>query len=143
MGRDWLRVVTLDWRKVSRVSTSASLENRVVELQEQFQEVFSGTLGTITPFQALLSVMADATPKFFKPCSVPFALRERVENELDRLEEAGVLEKTYYSEWAAPVVVVPKQEGHSKSRLGHRPVPFAQARGHFRNPGWRQTLHYP
>ena len=111
MGRDWLRVVTLDWRKVGKVSTSASLENRVVELQEQFQEVFSGTLGTITPFKATLSVMADATPKFFKPRSVPFALRARVENKLDRLEQAGVLEKTHYSEWAAPVVAVPKRDG--------------------------------
>ena len=24
MGRDWLRVMTLDWRKVSKVSTSAT-----------------------------------------------------------------------------------------------------------------------
>ena len=78
------------------MSTSANLENRVVELQEQFQEVFSGTLGTITPFKVTLWVMADATPKFFKPRSVPFALRECVENELDRLEK-GVLEKTNYS----------------------------------------------
>ena len=27
------------------------------------------------------------------------------------MEQAGVLEKTHYSEWAAPVVAVPKQGG--------------------------------
>ena len=32
MGRDWLKVVTFDWRKVGKVSASASLENPVVEL---------------------------------------------------------------------------------------------------------------
>ncbi len=53
--------------------------------------------------QAKLSVTKDAKPKFFKPRSVLFALRERVENELDR--------KTTYSEWAAPIVAVPKRDG--------------------------------
>ena len=112
MGRDWLRVVRLNWRKIGKVSaTSASIESRVAVLQEQYEEVFSETLGTISPFQAKLSVTPDAQPKFFKPRSVPSALRERVESELDCLERDGVLEKTYYSEWAAPVVAVPKQDG--------------------------------
>ena len=112
MGRDWLRVVRLDWQKIGKVSaTSASIESRIAALQEQYQEVFSETLGTISPFQAKLSVTLDAQPKFFKPRSIPFALRERVESELDRLERDGVLEKTYYSEWAAPVIAVPKQDG--------------------------------
>ena len=66
----------------------------------------------ITPFQAKLSVKKDARPKFFKPRSVPFALHERVEHELDRFEKDGVLQKTPYSEWAAPIVAVPKREGH-------------------------------
>ena len=68
-------------------------------------------MGTIAPFRAKLSVKKDARHKFFKPCSVPFALRERVEHELDRLETNDVLQKTPHSEWAAPIVAVPKQEG--------------------------------
>ena len=109
MGRDWLKVVRLDWREIGKVSVITA--SHVAALQEQYQEVFSESLGTITPYQAKLSVMPNAQPKFFKPRSVPYALRERVESELDRLEQDGVLEKTHYSDWAAPVVAVPKPDG--------------------------------
>ena len=112
MGRDWLKFVRLDWRKIGKVSvTSADLEDRVELLLDQYHEVFADSVGTITPFQAKLTVTPDASPKFFKPRSVPLALRERVEKELDRLEQEGVLEKTNYSEWAAPIVAVPKPDG--------------------------------
>ena len=62
------------------------------------------------PFMAKLSIVKDARPKFLKPPSVPFALRERVTSELDQLEADGVIKKTTYSEWAAPFVAVPKHD---------------------------------
>ena len=34
-----------------------------------------------------------------------------MENELDRLESVGIIEKVEHSEWAAPVVPVPKGDG--------------------------------
>ena len=111
LGRDWLKVVRLDWRSIGKVSTSANLERRVAALQNRYQEVFSEKLGTITPFQAKLNMAPNTKPKFIKPRTVPFALKERVESELDRLERDGVLEKVPYSEWAAPIVTVPKQDG--------------------------------
>ena len=45
------------------------------------------------------------------PASSQFALCERVEHELNRLEKDGVLQKTPYSDWAARIVAVPKREG--------------------------------
>ena len=41
-------------------ATTAGVESRVAELQEQYQEVFGETLGTITPLTAKLSVMPGA-----------------------------------------------------------------------------------
>ena len=38
-------------------------------------------------------------------------MKPLVEDELDRLEKMGVLEKVSYSQWATPVVVVPKKDG--------------------------------
>ena len=40
------------------------------------------------------------------PRSVPFALRDKVEQELERLQKQGALEQVDSSEWAAAIVVV-------------------------------------
>ena len=50
-------------------------------------------------------------PWFCRPRPLPFSFREQVENEIDRLVEKGVLQKTDYSDWAAPIVPVPKSDG--------------------------------
>ncbi len=47
----------------------------------------------------------DVAPKFYKNCP-----RERVEKEIDRLEEANIISPVKFSEWAAPVVPVIKND---------------------------------
>ena len=46
-----------------------------------------------------------------KSRSVPFALKESLGKELDRLEEQGILRRVNHSDWAASVVPVPKVDG--------------------------------
>ena len=53
----------------------------------------------------------EATPNFFKPRRVPFAIKEAIGRELDSMEEQGTLERVDHSEWAAPIVAVPKKDG--------------------------------
>ena len=50
-------------------------------------------------------------PQFFKPRPVPFALKEKIAEELRRLEKIGVLEKVDFSDWATPIVPVLKPDG--------------------------------
>ena len=74
-------------------------------------EVFQSGVGTMRRIRAHLTLKEGARPRFCRPRSVPFAIREPVARELDRLEEAGILHKVDYSEWAAPIVPVPKKDG--------------------------------
>ena len=41
---------------------------------------------------------------------MPYTLKQRVEAELDRLEEQGIIKKVERSSWAAPIIIVPKAD---------------------------------
>ena len=41
---------------------------------------------------------------------MPYALREKVKKELQRLQDNGVLEPVEVADWAAPIVVVLKRD---------------------------------
>ena len=73
--------------------------------------VFSDDLGTLQSAAVTLHVKPTATPKFFKPRLVPYTIRESMELELDRLESNSIIERIEHSDWAAPVVPVPKGDG--------------------------------
>ena len=60
---------------------------------------------------AKVYVNPDAPPTFCKARTVPYALRPKVEQELERLQQAGVIEPVQFSEWAAPIVPVMKKDG--------------------------------
>jgi transposase InsO family protein len=83
----------------------------VNELCNKFSNLFSEGLGKSTNFKAHFHVKQDSVPKFFKPRPVPFAKREKVKQELERLVQAGVLTPVQTSDWAAPIVVVDKPNG--------------------------------
>ena len=110
LGRDWLTHLRLDWARVRILSASTSALI-VEELKRTYAEVFQGGLGTMKHVRAHLSLREGATPRFVRPRPVPFAIRETVSRELDRLEAAGILEKVECSDWAAPIVPVPKKDG--------------------------------
>ena len=77
--------------------------------------MFRDELGTISGFTATLNLRPDSKPVFCKPRPVPFALKEALGKELDRLETAGILEKVSHRLIVATplVIVVPKADGSS------------------------------
>ena len=58
-----------------------------------------------------MQLKEGAAPKYFRSRSVPFAIREAVGGKLDRLEATGILEKIFHTDWAAPIVALPKKDG--------------------------------
>ena len=47
----------------------------------------------------------------FKPRLVPYLLKEKVKNEIQRLQALNILTQVTSSEWAAPIVLILKTEG--------------------------------
>ena len=56
-------------------------------------------------------VDGDKAPIVFKPRSLPYAMRSKVEEELQRLQEEDVIEPVTISDWATPIVPVLKSSG--------------------------------
>ena len=60
--------------------------------------------------KARIEVDPDAKPCYCKARTVPYALQEKAEAELERLVSEGTLEPIDHSEWAAPIVPVLKSD---------------------------------
>ena len=73
------------------------------QLLEEGLETLQGT-------KAKIHVEPTATPIFHEARPVPYALRAKIEQDLERLERTGTIEPVQYSEWATPIVPVMKSD---------------------------------
>jgi hypothetical protein len=74
-------------------------------------EVFKDEIGCVKGIKTKLHLKQDAVPKFVKARPVAFALRPKVEQELDKLEKQNILIPVQVSDCASPVVPVLKKDG--------------------------------
>ena len=110
MWREWLTSIRLDWKAIELAAMDTN-QTRLNQVLKRYDEVFQDELGTMKTIKAKLKLKENATPKFHCSRTVPFALKEAVEQELNRLEKKGVLTRVDHSDWAAPIVHVPKKDG--------------------------------
>ena len=103
----------IDGSKVSDVNMV--VDDRVQPMIDEFPEVFTDKLGCLKDFKVSIPLNPEVKPKFCKARPVPYALRNRVEEELDRLERQGVWKRVKYSKRASPIVTVVKD---AKDPLG-------------------------
>ncbi|KAK2566762.1 Transposon Tf2-6 polyprotein [Acropora cervicornis] len=116
LGRSWLTKIRLDWSTlfsppISQVSVDQDNDVRVERLKEQYREIFKPELGTVKGVKAKLYLKENAKSVFQRARPVPYALRPAVEEELKRMESDGVLKPIEVSDWATPIVCVPKTDG--------------------------------
>ena len=78
---------------------------------DKYLDVFEDKLGTFKPAEAKLTLKEDTQAHFYKPQAGPHALRPKVEEELRRLQNEGILTKVEWSEWGTPIVPDPKRDG--------------------------------
>ena len=131
-GRDWLNHIRLDWSEIFHIGLG------VEEVIEKYQNIFNAQTGSLKQLQASLKMYTDVTPKFLKPRSVPYALKPAIEKDLERLKNAGIIRQVTYSDWASPIVPVPKADGtvricgdykvtiNQHFKVDHYPMPKAE-----------------
>ena len=123
LGRDWLSLIKLDWSRVTRSvklnkadEETSNLDDGLVkkrldDIISANSNIFRDKIGTINGYKARVYVKAGATPKFTKARSIPFALQDAVNQELEKLVSEGILKPVPFSSWASPIVIVPKPDG--------------------------------
>ena len=106
LGRDWLYVLHLDWGYLNQI---CRIPEELQKVLNKYDKVFSDELGKIREIKAVIEVNSEARPRFCHHRNVPYALKDKVNSELDWLEK-GVIEKVEHADWAAPIVSVVKQD---------------------------------
>ncbi|BFZ25831.1 hypothetical protein BsWGS_28870 [Bradybaena similaris] len=108
LGRNWIRELEMETSVlVNHVSENVSCNAEV----ERFPNLFKDDLGRVKSFPVTLHVEEGCKPKFYKARTVPYALKRKVDMELQRLEDEGIIEPVKHSAWAAPIVPVLKPDG--------------------------------
>ena len=113
LGREWLMKFPLDWTRIKhlRSESAGNVPEAVLALKEKYADVFSNDQGCLRGVQAKLQLQPGAQPKFVKARQMPLALKPKVEAEIRRMVDAGILTPVTWSDWATPVVPVPKPNG--------------------------------
>ena len=70
-----------------------------------------GKQGKVKDVKIKLEVEEDHTRKFYKARPLPFAIKDKIVNEIERMVKNKVLEKVEYSDYATPIVPVKKPSG--------------------------------
>lgn len=108
LGRDWFEPLEISIKLNKILDIDLSATNALLT---KYGEVFKDELGTYRGDPVAIHLKPNATPKFLRARPVPFAIKARVEQEIDRLVGENVLQPVSYSEWATPVVPIIKKNG--------------------------------
>ena len=101
LGRNWLSQIRLDWHMLFRVDRPTSPRKTLgTDYTKRYPQLFEKGIGTLNGYEARITLRKDAVPKFHRPRPVPYALHRKVDEELDRLQQEGLIRQINRSEWA-------------------------------------------
>ena len=104
------------------VSTSnvVPLPNNIIQFKSMFTE--DDILNSVKGFVHKVHVDKSVKPKRQKLRPLPFSVRNKVSDELQKLEASGIIEKVNSSEWVSPIVVSVKKSGKLRICIDLREV---------------------
>ena len=87
-------------------------QERLQKLVKSNDDLFHG-IGKLKGVKVKLHVDPNVQPVAQRHRRVPFHLRDKVEAEVTRLEEAGIIEKVdTATDWISPIVISPKKDSN-------------------------------
>ncbi|CAG9091401.1 unnamed protein product [Plutella xylostella] len=100
-------------RSYKPVSMPVTVDGKelIMEIDTGHKNVLDGGLGRYTGGTARLRLREGAEPVFCRARPLPFAMRERVDLELDAMLRDGIIEPVDCSDWATPLVPINKSDG--------------------------------
>ena len=112
LGRNWLNDIKLDWHSLFRTSEENCPEimRKLDIILDQNKNIFQPGLGKMKNTKIKIELKPDVKPKYCKARPVPYALCNKIDNELDRLVKENILKPVEFSEWATPIVPVLKSD---------------------------------
>ena len=112
LGRSWMAELGIGLLQVNTVKANdAPIPDDIRAILQEFSAVFDTGRGAYSGPPVHLDVDETASPKFCKARPVSFALRDKVDVEIDRLAKEGIYKPVPYSRWATPLVPVLKANG--------------------------------
>ena len=90
---------------------SSHQQNMLLELFSQYEELFSGKLGSVPGKPVSLKLKSNAKPFASRAYTVPKALEHIAKKEVYDLVDIGVLVEGISTEWVSPSFFRPKKDG--------------------------------
>ena len=87
-----------------------SSDNFNTGLVAYFADVFKDKLGVLKGIKPTIAVEESALPRCHKPQPVPFALKDKVEQQLQKQVDEGEFVLVDSSDWAIPIAVVHEKD---------------------------------
>lgn len=131
LGRNWLNILNVNWYNnvldssvvvnklndiecLNKEVESSNVSQKLVSLlKADFHNLFVDEPNTfIKNFKAEFKVKEGCKPIFHRAYEMPYSLKPKVEQELLKMVDSGVLSKVTYSKWASPIVIVPKKNSN-------------------------------
>ena len=107
-GCNWLRAINLDWKQLHHMR--AARQQPIQDILDKYSNLFKDGMGILKGTKSIIYIQPDARPRFFRPLPVPYNLHGKIEAKLQSLQNIGVIEPAQFSDWAAPIVPVFKEE---------------------------------
>lgn len=86
------------WCEIKTIHKEGVLHNHI--------EVLRKELGTLKGIKAVIALKPDHRPRFCQVIVVPYALRSKIEAEINLLCEQGIVFPVKFSNWATSIVPV-------------------------------------